>query len=145
MRRRHGNAALRGSQVNTHRRVRVTATARGARNLRREEPSCLCRSGRSRRTENGDNKRGGNKSIFLFFSFFLDIPDLSYRRGGRREVEGGGDQKKKKKMKQSDASSFRGNRKRLKERDSGRPFPWNNKNLTLTGNGSASKKSLTGQ
>lgn len=35
--------------------------------------------------------------------------------------------KKKKKMKQSDASSFRGNRKRLKERDSGRPFPWNNK------------------
>lgn len=30
-------------------------------------------------------------------------------------------------MKQSDASSFRGNRKRLKERDSGRPFPWNNK------------------
>lgn len=56
------------------------------------------------------------------------------------EVEGGGGDKKKE---QSNASSLRGNRKRLKERDSGRPLPWNNKNLTLTGNGSASKKSLT--
>lgn len=66
--------------------------------------------------------------------FFFDIPKLSHTSGGRR-----GD----KKTKQSNTSSFRGNRKRLKERDSGRRSLGTIKNLTLTGNGSASKKSLT--
>lgn len=152
MRSHHGNAPHRGSQVNTHRRVRVTVTVRRQETAACRRRACAGAAGRIERRM--ETKKKGALSLYhlhslksklgrqdfpLFFFLFLDIPDLSYRKEGRRDEEGGVKEKKRKK-KQSNASSFGGNRKRLKERDSGRPFHWNNKNLTLTGNGSASKE-----
>lgn len=98
-------------------------------------PPCLRRSGRSRRFKElypftiisffFEIKSWPARAFCLFFSHSRFVPQKMWVGGwvGGRWVGGVSKKKKRKKKKQSDASSFRGNRKRLKERDSGRPVP----------------------
>lgn len=82
------------------------------------------------------NKVGGNASLILW-NQDLAVTSIEQNRQRSRFVpekmqEGN-------ELKQSSASSSRGNRKKAGRARFGKLHPWNNKNLTLTGNGSASK------
>lgn len=72
-----------------------------------------------------------------YFDFFFDIPDLSHKGSGG----GGGEGDKKNEAKQH--FLFKRKQEKAEGARFGTPVPLEQKNLTLTGNGSASKKSLT--